>query len=45
MTHHQQRICQAGALGEVLGGFIAQKQVQLLDLAEALGIGVPAVSG
>ncbi|HEX6563460.1 MAG TPA: ferritin-like domain-containing protein [Chthoniobacterales bacterium] len=50
VLNYQQRIRQADAmgefaLGEVLRGIIAQEQDHLLDLADALGIDVPAVSG
>jgi bacterioferritin len=50
ILNYQQRIRQADAmgefaLGEVLRGIIAQEQDHLLDLADALGIDVPAVSG
>ena len=49
ILNYQQRIRQADAmgefaLGEVLRGIIAQEQDHLLDLADALGIDVPAVS-
>ncbi|MBV9874907.1 MAG: ferritin-like domain-containing protein [Verrucomicrobia bacterium] len=50
VLNYQQRIRQADAmgefaLGEVLRGIIAQEQDHLLDLADALGIDVPPVSG
>lgn len=50
ILNYQKRIRQADAmgefaLGEVLRGIIAQEQDHLLDLADALGIDVPAVSG
>jgi bacterioferritin len=50
VLNYQQRIRQADAmgefaLGEVLRSIIAQEQDHLLDLADALGIDVPAVSG
>jgi bacterioferritin len=50
VLNYQQRIRQADAmgefaLGEVLRGIIAQEQDHLLDLADALGVDVPAVSG
>jgi bacterioferritin len=50
ILNYQRRIRQADAmgefaLGEVLRGIIAQEQDHLLDLADALGIDVPAVSG
>ena len=50
ILNYQQRIRQADAmgefaLGEVLRGIITQEQDHLLDLADALGIDVPAVSG
>jgi bacterioferritin len=50
ILNYQKRIRQADAmgefaLGEVLRGIITQEQDHLLDLADALGIDVPAVSG
>ena len=50
ILNYQQRIRQADAmgefaLGEVLREIIAQEQDHLLDLADALGVDVPAVSG
>src|ERR1700751_2921052 len=50
IMNYQKRIRQADAmgefaLGEVLRGIITQEQDHLLDLADALGIDVPAVSG
>lgn len=50
ILNYQQRIRQADAmgefaLGEVLREIIAQEQDHSLDLADALGVDVPAVSG